>query len=85
MSRRQSYFAYFALLVGVLTFASSFSRKSSGQLGAGSPTTPGRYQATSAAYHGSPPSLFITDTHTGQTWRRDNPEWTDLGTPPTKR
>jgi hypothetical protein len=85
MTRRQSFFAYAALLVGVVTFASSLARPSSGQFGSTTPPTQGRYLPSAAPNPNSAPGLFITDTLTGRTWVHSGGVWTDLGTPPTNK
>jgi hypothetical protein len=87
MNRCQSFFAYAALLIGVITFASSFARPTSGQAGSSTAPTVGRYQPSAAAYPNNAPSLFVTDTQTGRTWLYSNggQGWTDLGTPPTTK
>ena len=80
MTRHQSFFAYLALLVGVVTFASSFSRPTVGQ-GVVAPTVVGRYQV--AAGGSGQPYIFVIDTATGMVWRTtiSGQNWTDLGSP----
>ncbi len=81
MSRAQSFFAYLALLVGTITFASSFARPTVGQ---GPVVTggEGRYQIATAGGHAT--EVFIIDTVTGHLWYRPamSAPWVDLGTPP---
>ncbi len=72
MSRRQSFFAYAALLVGVFTFASSFSRPSSGQQTAPAPTEVGRYQIATAG-NNSGHYVYLIDTATGKLWSAYSP------------
>ncbi len=68
MSRRQSLFAYFALLVGVLTFASSFARPTAGQIAVSAPPVVGRYQiATTGEYNSH--YVYTVDTVTGKIFR----------------
>ncbi len=81
MSRRQSFFAYLALIVGVVSLASSFARTSPGQ-GTTIPSVAGRYAVAAAG--GTSPDVFVIDTFTGQTWTRSTSgsvHWRDLGTP----
>ena len=84
MSRRQSFLAYLALLVGVTAFASSFARPTSGQQGSNLPPGVGRYHVaagSSANYD----QVFVTDSATGQTWSKDirsgRAKWIDHGSP----
>ncbi len=81
MTRRQSFFAYAALLVGVVAFASSFARPTSGQQGAPGQAAFGRYHlATSVT--GNVDHVYVTDTVTGRTWTyQRGHEWFDMGTP----
>jgi hypothetical protein len=82
MSRRRSLFAYSALLVGVVAFASSFVRLTSGQQAALGPAVVGRYHVAATANAGSQ-HLYVTDTITGQTWHQSSfdGKWNDLGSP----
>jgi hypothetical protein len=82
MTRRQSAFAYVALLLGVITFASSFVRPTSGQQGSSGAPGVGRFQVSASANTGGA-VVFVTDTTTGKTWFRHTNinVWTDLGTP----
>jgi hypothetical protein len=81
MSRRQSFFAYAALVVGVISFASSFSRPLIGQAAQQAAPAVGRYQITtsgSSAY----PNIYVIDTATGRTWygdvREGKIDWSEL-------
>jgi hypothetical protein len=65
-SPRQSYFAYAALLVGVIAFASSFARPTSGQQAATAPAPVGRYQVAAARQSGN--DVYVIDTVTGKVW-----------------
>ena len=86
MTRRQSFFAYASLLLGVITFASSFVRPTSGQQGAVRPAGEGRYSVAGAA-NANGVHVIVTDSNSGRTWFRytHSSDWVDLGTPvPTK-
>ena len=86
MTRRQSSFAYAALILGVVAFASSFARPTSGQQGALSSTGVGRYQLASGGASNN--HLYVIDTATGRIWSRFVPggtpqetKWVDCGSP----
>jgi hypothetical protein len=66
MTRRQSAFAYVALLLGVIAFASSFVRPSVGQQPVPTPAPVGRYQIAVAGEFGG--DVYVIDTATGKTW-----------------
>ena len=83
MTRLQTFFAHAALLLGVVAFASSFARPTSGQQGATPAIPVNRYQSCAAG--GSSPYVFVTDTVTGHTWVHNVSAavgWEDFGTPP---
>jgi hypothetical protein len=81
MTRRQSYFAYVALLVGVIAFASSFARPTSGQLGNLPSTSEGRYRLATTAT-GNVAHVYLTDSVTGRTWAYSGDrDWVDMGSP----
>jgi hypothetical protein len=83
MSRRQSFLAYAALIVGSIAFMSSFARPLVGQQAAPAAPTVGRYQITSTGSSGYP-NLYVIDTATGRTWFGDGREagkkidWSEL-------
>ncbi len=83
MNRRQSLLASAALIVGGLAIGSSFARPTAGQPPASS--APGRYAV--AAFGGATSGfVLVTDTTTGQTWKRyasggPRTVWESLGTP----
>jgi len=80
MTRRQSFFAYAALLAGVITFASSFDRTTSGQQGTTSPVVEGRYRLTTTST--TVEHVYLTDTVTGRTWLyQRGHDWFDMGSP----
>ena len=65
MTRFQSFFAHGALLLGVIAFATSFARPTSGQQGTTTPTGEGRYRVAAAG--AGNPDVFVTDSVTGHT------------------
>ncbi len=67
MSRRQSYLAYAALVVGVSTFVASFARPLLGQRAIPTVPTVGRYQIASSGSSAAP-NLFVIDTVSGKSW-----------------
>lgn len=75
--------------VAVLAAASLFvalSRPGTAQPTSAAPTAPGRFQMQVVGSN-SVSTVFLTDTHTGQTWYRqtlhDVTGWTDMGSPKT--
>ncbi len=85
MTRRQSFLAYAALLVGAIVFASSFARPTSGQPGAVNPTGEGRYRLCSTAT-GNVDHVYVIDSVTGRTWSyQRGRDWYDMGSPVTAK
>jgi hypothetical protein len=84
MTRRQSFFAYAALLLSAVLFASSFVRPTVGQQANPAPPVVGRYQiATSGS--SAAPNLYVIDTTIGRIWhsnQADQPlNWVELQCP----
>jgi hypothetical protein len=87
MTRRQSFFAYAALLVGVITFTSSFVRPSAGQQPAPAQGPVGRYQIAVGGSSGS--IVYVIDTVTGKIWSRAHSgfefKWSEVTAPPVTK
>jgi hypothetical protein len=87
MTRRQSLFAYAALFVGVITFASSFVRPSAGQQPTPAQGQVGRYQIAVGGSGGS--MVYVIDTVTGKVWSRIYNDfgfkWSEVAAPPVTK